>query len=221
MIEHDTRRMHPHFDPCHPAAGAAGGRWRGDGAEQVEGPDWPSAGAAVPVSDNQFSPSRPFASEISGQEAAAAFAEHIVRKAAAARQRYGPCIGPDQIVTMLHDPEVVRYPTALEFDAAWLQPHEFGWPKPLGFHPRDGYCLFLHPCFRERRETWPLLIAYHIPVINYGAAVVEPSHAELFGAALLGMREEAYYGAVCQLADSIPHPGGAACRAAANGTIPR
>ncbi len=47
-----------------------------------------------------------------------------------------------------------------------------------------------------------LLIAYHIPVINYGT-IVEALDAELFGATLLGLEVEAYYQALCELADAL------------------
>ncbi len=107
---------------------------------------------------------------------------------------------------MLDDREVVRYPTGLRFDAEPLQAGEFAFAQPLGEHPADGYCLFVHPCFENRREVWPLLTAYHIPVINYGDSVVTHEEAELFGATLLGMEIDAYYQALCELTDSIPGP---------------
>ncbi len=53
-----------------------------------------------------------------------------------------------------------------------------------------------------QRELWPLLIAYHIPVINYGS-IVEPADAELYGATLLGLEVEAYYQALCELTDAM------------------
>jgi hypothetical protein len=164
--------------------------------------------------DQDFSP--PLG--LSDHDAEAAFHEHILRKAAAARERYGPCIGPEQIVALLHDPDIVRYPATLAFDTAFLEPGEFGWPKPLGFHPRDGFCVILHPCFQTEREAWPLLIAYLIPTINYGD-LAQDQHAELFVATLLGLEPAACYERLCTLCDSIPPPhqagaefGSAACR---------
>ncbi|MHC4413787.1 MAG: hypothetical protein ACYS0G_00730 [Planctomycetota bacterium] len=132
-----------------------------------------------------------------------AFREHLAGKAASARLRYGLYVDAESIVRMLDDRAVVRYPTSIRFDAAPLQPHEFAHTQPLGFDPSDGYCLFIHPHFERQPENWPLLIAYHIPAINYGD-VVEAAHAELFGATLLGLDVETYYRALCELADSIP-----------------
>ncbi len=138
-----------------------------------------------------------------GEQAREAFGAHLKAKATAARHKYGPQIDADAIRRMLQDPEVVRYPTTIEFDAAALQAPEFAHPRPLGFHASDGYCLFVHPHFRGQPENLPFLVAYHIPSINYGG-IAEAEHAELYGATLLGLDVETYYQALCELADSIP-----------------
>jgi hypothetical protein len=143
---------------------------------------------------------------VGAAEARAAFSEHLRARAAAARRRHGPSIDGEAILRMLGDREVVRYPTTLEFDTAPLQAHEFAYPRPLGFHPSDGFCLFVHPHFRGQPHHLPLLIAYHIPTINYGG-IVEARHAELYGSTLLGLEVESYYRALCRLADSIPGRG--------------
>ena len=140
---------------------------------------------------------------ISESAAREAFFDHVVRKAEAARLKYGLYIDLETMMRMLDDQEVVRYPTSIHFDATLLQAHEFAFPKPVGFHPSDGYGLFIHPCFESQLEILPLLIAYHIPTINYGH-IAEPEHAEVFGATLLGLEVEAYYQALCELAGSIP-----------------
>jgi hypothetical protein len=138
-----------------------------------------------------------------GIQAREAFLAHLVAKATAARFKYGLYIDAEAIRRMLDDPEVVRYPTSIEFDAAPLHADEFACPQPLGFHASDGYCLFVHPHFRRQPENLPLLVAYHIPTINYGG-IAETEHAELYGATLLGLEVETYYRALCELADSVP-----------------
>lgn len=138
-----------------------------------------------------------------GEDGARALRDHVVERAAAARLRYGIYIDHEAIVRMLDDREVVRYPTGLRFDASGLEPGEFAAPIPLGEDPSRGFCLLVHPWFEAQREIWPLLIAYHIPTINYGE-VVTHEEAELFGATLLGLEVDAYYQALCELADSIP-----------------
>jgi len=144
----------------------------------------------------------PASDEITGERAIEAFHAHLADKAMTARLTYGLHIDTDTILRMLDDRDVVRYPTELVFDAGPLQPHEFAYPQPVGFHAGDGYALCIHPHFRPQREIWPLLIAYHIPVINYGP-IADTTGAELYGATLLGLEVEAYYGALCELADDM------------------
>lgn len=139
----------------------------------------------------------------SGEDGLRALHDHLVERAQHARLKYGLYIDHDAIVRMLDDRDVVRYPTGLRFDADLLQPGEFACACPLGAEPADGFCMAVHPWFEYQREIWPLLIAYHIPTINYGE-IVTREEAELFGATLLGLEQEAYYQALCELADSIP-----------------
>lgn len=142
------------------------------------------------------------APDISPEQARLAFHHHLMEKAAMAREAYGPNIDADAIINMLADSKMVRYKTCIEFEAALLQPHEFAFAKPLGFHPADGYCLFMHPAFKDRRDAWPILVAYHIPVINYGE-IVDDEAAETYAAALLQMSPEAYYDALCALVEGV------------------
>ncbi|NNF43653.1 MAG: hypothetical protein HKN62_11535 [Phycisphaerales bacterium] len=140
--------------------------------------------------------------EISEASAREAFLGHLVDKATAARMKYGLYIDAEAIVKMLADSDVLRYPASLVFDAGPLQPHEFACVQPLGFHAADGYAICLHPAFRDQPEIWPLLISYHVPAINYGQ-IVDTTAAEIYGSTLIGLDREAYYQALCELADSI------------------
>lgn len=130
--------------------------------------------------------------------------DHLLEKASRARERYGPRIDADAILKVLSDPDFTRYPTGIRFDDAGLEPAEFGYAMPLGQHPSRGFCLVLHSSFEHRRDLWPLLIAYHIPPINYGE-IAAPEDCEAFGAALLGMDIDAYYASLCALVDSLPN----------------
>ena len=143
-----------------------------------------------------------FDPEITPEGALRAFHDHLIAKATAARLKYGLYIDAEAIVKMLDDREVVRYPTTLLFDASPLEAHEFAYPQPLGFHPSDGFALCVHPAFRGQPENLPLLVAYHIPAINYGS-MADAEGGELYGATLVGLTVEAYYQALCELADSI------------------
>jgi hypothetical protein len=136
----------------------------------------------------------------------AALRDHVEQKAMDARLSHGLYIDAEQMMRILDDRTVVRYPVGVRFDAAPLEPGEFAFPAPLGDSPAAGYCLFIHPRFEDQPDTWPLLIAYHIPSINYGE-IVAHEDAELFGATLLGLEPAEYYRALCELTDSIPTDG--------------
>jgi hypothetical protein len=128
--------------------------------------------------------------------------EHIIEKATEARLKHGMYIDAEEIVSILDDRSVLRYPVGLRFDDEALESGEFAWAMQLGEHPSDGYCLFVHPHFENSPDAWPLLIAYHIPSINYGE-IVSHEEAELYGATLLGITTDQYYEALCELVDSI------------------
>lgn len=135
-----------------------------------------------------------------------ALKDHILARARAARARHGPEIDGPKILRMLNDREFVRYPLGVRFDAAALQPKEFAHAIPLGSHPGQGFCLFIHPAFEHRPDLWPLIIAYHIAPVNYGE-IADAEDCELLGATLLGMDVEAYYQSLCELADSLATQG--------------
>ncbi len=134
-----------------------------------------------------------------------ALRDHLLERAAQARRKHGPHIGPDEIRRILDDREVMRYPTGLRFDAEPLRPGEFALAVALGTHPRAGFCLYVHPRFEQRPEAWAALLAYHIPPINYGD-IVTPEDCEHFGAFLLGLGVEEYYARLCGYCDEIWGP---------------
>ncbi|MCB9848249.1 MAG: hypothetical protein H6814_07520 [Phycisphaeraceae bacterium] len=140
---------------------------------------------------------------LSESDATAALRDHLVARATEARLSRGLYIDAEAIMSLLDDRSLVRYPVGVRFDDLPLEPGEFAWPMPLGDRPADGYCLFINPWFRNQPDAWPLLIAYHIPSVNYGD-IVAPEDAEAFGAALLGIDTDTYYNALCELVDSIP-----------------
>lgn len=134
-----------------------------------------------------------------------ALRDHVLERAHLARAKHGPVIDADGIMKVLDDRTIVRYPVGVRFDTAGLKKGEIAHAEPLGEHPSAGFCLFVHPAFEARRDLWPLLMAYHIPPINYGD-ITEPDDCEAFGAALLGLGVEDYYQQLCAAADSIATP---------------
>ena len=124
-----------------------------------------------------------------------------MEKAALARARYGPLIDYCAVLRLLDDRDIVRFPTAVRFEAAPLQAGEFAWAAPAGGRPAEGFILYVHPKFQGREDVLPLLIAYHLASVNYGDLATH-HEAELFGAGLLGLAVDDYYETLCALADS-------------------
>ena len=128
---------------------------------------------------------------------------HVAERALLARGRHGPSFDEAAVRALLADPEVLRFPVELAFDAGPLLPGEFAWAQPRGERPADGFTLVVHPHFEGRWDVLPLLIAYHVVSINY-LDVATHEEAELFGSLLLGLEPEAYYQRLCDLADEVP-----------------
>src|ERR1019366_10079092 len=136
------------------------------------------------------------------EDARQSLTAHVAEKGAEIRAKYGPSIGWSQLKSILADPDCVRYPCELVFDAAPLLPDEVAFPVPKGERPEDGFRLCVHPYFSVDPARVPLLALYQLVVVNYGA-FASPDDAEAFGAAVLGMPQEEYYGALCAMADEI------------------
>jgi hypothetical protein len=131
--------------------------------------------------------------------------DHVVLKATQARASRSGLIDRAAVTSLLTDRTVVRYPLGVRFDAEPLRPGEFACLEPLGAHPSDGFCLFVHPMLDRADDLLPLVVAYYIPSVNYGE-VASHVEAELFGATLLGLEVEDYYRQLCCLADSVTPP---------------
>ena len=129
--------------------------------------------------------------------------DHVVDTAAAARAKHGPFSAPAALQRLLGDSKFVRFPTTIDFDGDTLQTGEFAWAEQLGEHPREGYVIHVHPSLAERPDVLPLVVGYHLVTVNYGD-VATHEEAELFGATLVGLEQEAYYLQLCALADGLP-----------------
>jgi hypothetical protein len=140
--------------------------------------------------------------ELTEEDGYAALRAHLLERAFKARERHPDVTTEAGLRRLLADPEVMRFPSALVFDAAPLMAGEFAWARPRGERPADGFVLTVHTAFEGRDEDVAWLAAYHIPSINY-LDVAGSREAELFGAALLGVEVEAYYTRLCALADEL------------------
>ena len=143
------------------------------------------------------------ASDLTPEKGLDALRDHLVERAMNTRVRRGFYIDTSVIVAMLSDTEAVRYPTNIVFDDTMLEQGEFAFPSANEPGAPYAFTLYIHPWFEQQEEILPLLIAYHIPTINYGE-IITHDEAELYGATLLGLDVDTYYNALCELVDSIP-----------------
>jgi hypothetical protein len=127
---------------------------------------------------------------------------HVASKGREIFERYGPIIGLHELMLILNDRKCVRYPCALVFDTAALEPGEFAHPMALGARPEDGFTLHVHPHFHTRPNEVPLLALYQLVLVNYGE-FASTEDAETFGAEALGLSREQYYQRLCSLADEV------------------
>jgi hypothetical protein len=127
---------------------------------------------------------------------------HIAAKGAEISNKYGPHLGWSELLRLLEDRACVRYPCEIVFAGEPLQPGEMAFPEPRGARPEDGFTIYVHPGFATQRDRVPALVLYQLVVVNYGA-FASANDAETFGAAALGLSQDDYYRALCDLADTM------------------
>ena len=128
---------------------------------------------------------------------------HAAAKGAEIREKYGPEIGWLQLLQLLEDRVITRYPCEIVFDDSNLQPGEFAYPRPKSEDPAAGFTLFVHPHFRHQLDRVPWLVLYHLVMVNYGEFATADD-AEAFASSALGLPPDRYYQALCAMADEIP-----------------
>jgi len=127
---------------------------------------------------------------------------HVRAKGAEIFAKYGPQIGWAGLQAILADRACVRYPCTIEFDAAGLKPGEFAHPEANGETPEEGFTIYVHPLYLTQLEVVAYLVLYQLVVVNYGE-FASAQDAEAFAAEALGLNQELYYRALCQLADQL------------------
>jgi len=135
-------------------------------------------------------------------EAREALLSHARKTGYLIHERYGPAIDLQAVERMLTDPDVVRFPVELAFDATPLEGEEIAYPLPVGGDPLNGYTLYVHPVLEGDPTGVVAAVLYALVVVNYGE-VADGAVAEAFGAACLGLDEERYYNDICSLADAV------------------
>ena len=130
---------------------------------------------------------------------------HVAAKGDEVREKFGPDIGWNELLRILEDRSVVRYPCEIVFDAAPLQEGEFAHPVANGVQPEAGFKICVHPFFATQLSRVPNLVLYQLVLVNYGD-FASSDDAEIFGANALGIPKDDYYKALCDMADEIGEP---------------
>lgn len=128
--------------------------------------------------------------------------DHLVAQAIASYGKYGP-LRMETMESVLQDPDLLRHPVRLVYEFGEMAMHQFAQPDIDWRHTEtDGRVIYLRPMLRQRPDLVPLAVAYMIPLINYGD-IVRDEHCLSYGATLLGLTEEEYYGQLCGLCDIV------------------
>lgn len=135
---------------------------------------------------------------------------HVANKGLALQDKYGPCIGWNELIRILEDRSFVRYPCTIRFDAEPLLEGEFACVVPTGEAPEDGFTVAVHPWFSTQRARVPALVLYHLVAVNYGT-FASPDDAEVFGACALNLSKDDYYQMLCDAADEVDPCGAGRC----------
>ena len=140
--------------------------------------------------------------QLTADDARESLSAHVAARGAEIFEKYGPRIGWSELLRLLQDRACVRYPCAVAFDAAPLQPGESAWPKPNSDQPEDGFVICIHPLFMTQLDRVAHMALYQLVVVNYGE-FASSDDAEIFGAAALGISREQYYQGLCEMTDLL------------------
>ncbi|MDD2763771.1 MAG: hypothetical protein PHE83_07345 [Opitutaceae bacterium] len=142
------------------------------------------------------------ATKLTADDAKQSLNAHVAAKGMEIREKYGPDIGWKELRRILEDRTCVRYPCEIVFEATPLEAGEFAHPVARGQHPEDGFTMYVHPFFMTRLPQVPALVLYQLVLVNYGA-FASADDAEIFAANALGLPQDDYYHALCEMADQL------------------
>jgi hypothetical protein len=140
---------------------------------------------------------------VSAETARQALLAHAAATGTALHDRAGGRLDYPRLLALLEDPDVVRFPVHVVFDAQPLQGEEVAYPLPVEGDPTHGFTMYVHPHLERRPDDATAAILYALVVVNYGEAATGEV-GEAFGAAALGLDWETYYRTVCRITDAIP-----------------
>ena len=127
---------------------------------------------------------------------------HVAGKGEEIREKFGTDIGWTELLQVLADRSLVRYPCEIIFDSAPLLEGEFAHAMPNSENPQDGFKIYVHPFFSLQLERVPHMVFYQLVRVNYGE-FASADDAEVFGASALGLSKDEYYEILCEIADQI------------------
>jgi hypothetical protein len=127
---------------------------------------------------------------------------HVATKGEEIREKFGPEIGWKELLQVLEDRSLVRYPCEIIFDSAPLLEGEFAHAMPNSENPQDGFKIYVHPFFSLQLARVPHMVFYQLVRVNYGE-FASADDAEVFGASGLGLSKDEYYETLCELADEL------------------
>lgn len=142
------------------------------------------------------------AKQLTADDARQSLSSHVATKGGEILAQYGPHIGWKELQLILQDRALVRYPCEIVFDSTGLQSDEIAHPVPKGDKPEDGFAIHIQPIFMTQLQRVPWLVLYQLVLVNYGE-FASSNDAEIFGAAALGIAQEDYYQALCEMADQL------------------
>ena len=142
--------------------------------------------------------------QLTVEDAKQSLESHVAQKGEEIREKFGPHIGWNELMQILEDRTVVRYPVEIVFDADSLGEGEFAHPLPLGENPEAGFKMHVHPYFSTQPDRVPPLVLYQLVLVNYGE-FASANDAETFGASALGISKDEYYNSLCAMADEISY----------------
>ena len=144
----------------------------------------------------------PMSKKLTPDDVRQSLTAHVAEKAMEIRDKYGPCIGWNELLRILEDRSACRYPCEVVFDAGPLHHGEFAFPVSKGERLEDGFTMCVHPHFATQPERVVRLVLYQLVQVNYGE-FASPEDAETFGATVLGISKDEYYQILCEMVDEI------------------
>jgi hypothetical protein len=127
---------------------------------------------------------------------------HAASKGVEIHAKFGPEIGWGQLLRILGDRTLVRYPCEIVFDEKALVAGECAHAQCRAADPKEGFTIYIHPTFASTPPDAVLLALYQLVVINYGP-FASADDAEALGSAALNISKDEYYDRMCKIADRL------------------